>query len=173
MPTDLIDLTADIVIAHASVTEMSPNDLLKEIRTVYATLEALSRGGKALTAAISDKKASTKKIRGFDDPLSEDMGEETAAIPPTPALTIAEAFKPDQVACMVCGKTGMKTLKRHLSSAHNLKPGQYKRQFKISKDQPLAAIDYVEKRRRIALERGLGEKLAAARGVKKNKQTGE
>jgi len=88
-------------------------------------------------------------------------------------MTIAEAFQPDQVACMICGKTGLKTLKRHLSSAHDLKPGQYKRQFRISKDQPLAAMDYIEKRRRIALERGLGEKLAAAREAKKNKQTGK
>jgi predicted transcriptional regulator len=142
MLTDLIDLTADIVISHASVTEMSSNDLLKEIKAVYATLEALSKGVKA-------------------------------AIPPAPAMTIEEAFKPDQVACMVCGKTGMKTLKRHLASAHDLKPGQYKRQFKIPKDQPLAAMEYVEQRRRVALERGLGEKLAAARAAKKNKQMGE
>jgi len=31
MATDLLDLTADIVIAHASVTEMLSDDLLKEI----------------------------------------------------------------------------------------------------------------------------------------------
>ncbi len=165
MPTDLIDLTADIVIAHASVTEMSSNDLLKEIKKVYATLEALTKGGKALTMETSDRetKASARKMREAAEP----------SIPSAPAMTIEEAFKPDQVACMVCGKTGMKTLKRHLASAHELKPGQYKRQYKIPKDQPLAAMEYVEKRRRIALERGLGDKLAAAREAKKNKQMGE
>lgn len=174
MPTDLIDLTADIVIAHASITEMSSNDLLKEIKTVYATLEALTRGGKALTVETSDKerKVSARKMRESAEPLPESAGDETA-IPPAPAMTIEEAFKPDQVACMVCGKGGMKTLKRHIASAHDLKPGQYKRRFKIPKDQPLAAMEYVEKRRRIALERGLGEKLAAAREAKKNKQMGE
>ncbi|TSA47735.1 MAG: MucR family transcriptional regulator [Deltaproteobacteria bacterium] len=162
MSTDLIDLTADIVIAHASVTEMSSNDLLKEIKKVYATLEALTRGGKALTLETSDReqKVSAKNMRG-------------SAIPQAPAMTIEEAFKPDQVACMICGKTGMKTLKRHIASAHDLKPGQYKKLFKIDKDQPLAALEYVEQRRRIALERGLGEKLAAARAAKKNKQMGE
>jgi len=174
MSTDLIDLTADIVIAHASVTEMSSNDLLKEIKTLYATLEALSRGGKALTLETLDKeqKTSAKKMRESTEPLTENAEEKTA-IPLAPAMTIEEAFKPDQVACMVCGKTGMKTLKRHIASAHDLKPGQYKRQFKIPKDQPLAAMEYVEQRRRIALERGLGEKLAAAREAKKNKQMGE
>jgi predicted transcriptional regulator len=111
-------------------------------------------------------------MRGSAEPLTKNAEEKTA-IPPAPAMTIEEAFKPDQVACMICGKTGMKTLKRHIASAHDLKPGQYKRRFKIPKDQPLAAMEYVEQRRRIALERGLGEKLAAAREAKKNKQMGE
>jgi len=43
----------------------------------------------------------------------------------------------------------------------------------IPKDQPLAATEYVEKRRQAALDRGLGEKMAAARAAKKAKQTGE
>jgi hypothetical protein len=37
----------------------------------------------------------------------------------------------------------------------------------------LAAREYVEKRRQIAMDRGLGDKLAAARNAKKVKQTGE
>lgn len=41
MANNILDLTADIVIAHASVTEMSSNELLTEIKTVYATLQAL------------------------------------------------------------------------------------------------------------------------------------
>jgi len=174
MSTDLIDLTADIVIAHASVTELSSNDLLKEIKTVYATLEALTRGGKALTLETSDKgqKASAKKMRGSAEPLTKNAEEKTA-IPPAPAMTIEEAFKPDQVACMLCGKKGLTTLKRHLTTAHDLKPGQYRKQFKIPKDQPLAATEYVAKRRQMALDRGLGDNLAAAREAKKAKQAKE
>ena len=87
-------------------------------------------------------------------------------------MTIEEAFKPDQVSCMICGKTGMKTLKRHLATAHDLKPGKYRKQFNIPKDQPLVATEYVEKRRQAVLDRGLGEKVAAARAAKKAKQTG-
>ncbi|MBN2539758.1 MAG: hypothetical protein JXB09_06895 [Deltaproteobacteria bacterium] len=34
---------------------------------------------------------------------------------PKPALTIEEAFKPDQVACMICGKKGVTTRKHHLA----------------------------------------------------------
>jgi predicted transcriptional regulator len=174
MATDLLDLTADIVIAHASVTEMSSDDLLKEIKTVYATLEGLGKGGKALTIETSDQepRKAAKKTKGPAEPVAE-KAKEKPAIPPAQAMTIEEAFKPDQVACMICGKTDMKTLKRHLSSAHDLKPGQYRKQFNIPKGQPLAAREYVEKKRQIALDRGLGDKLAAARDAKKGKQTGE
>lgn len=44
MAKELIELTADIVIAHASVTEMTSDDLLMEIKAVYATLEGLQAG---------------------------------------------------------------------------------------------------------------------------------
>ena len=43
----------------------------------------------------------------------------------------------------------------------------------IPKDQPLAATEYVAKRRQMALDRGLGDDLAAARAARKAKQTGE
>ncbi len=167
MATELLDLTADIVIAHVSVTEMSSNDLLKEIKRVYATLEGLAKGGKDFTIEMLDQKAAkaAKKTMG--------SAQDQPVIPAAPVMTLTEAFKPDQVACMVCGKKGMVTLKRHLASAHDLKPGQYRKQFHIPKDQPLAATQYVEKRRQIALDRGLADKLAAARAAKKEKETGE
>jgi predicted transcriptional regulator len=171
MASNLLDLTADIVIAHASMTEMSSDDLLKELKMVYATLEGLEKGedlGPIEMPAQEPKKRSKKTQES-----AEPTAEEKPATPPAPAMTILEAFKPDHVGCMICGKTGMKTLKRHLGTAHNLKPGQYRKQFKIPKDQPLAATEYVEKRRQAALDRGLGDKLAAARAAKKERETGE
>ena len=167
MATELIELTADIVIAHASVTEMSSDDLLKEIKMVYATLEGLEKG--KIEISVQEPKKRGRKAQG----TTEAIAEEKPAIPPAPVLTLEEAFKPDQVACMICGKKGLTTLKRHLTAAHNLKPGQYRKQFKIPKDQPLAATDYVAKRRQAALDRGLGAKMAAERAAKKAKQSQE
>jgi predicted transcriptional regulator len=167
MASDLLELTADIVIAHASVTEMTSDDLLKEIKMVYATLEGLGKGKIEISAQEPKKRG--RKAQG----TAEAIAEEKPVIPPAPALTIEEAFKPGQVACMICGKKGLTTLKRHLTTAHNLKPGQYRKQFNVPKDQPLAATEYVAKRRQMALDRGLGDKLAAAREAKKAKQTKE
>ncbi|MBU1569227.1 MAG: MucR family transcriptional regulator [Proteobacteria bacterium] len=174
MASNLLDLTAEIVGAHASVTEMTSDELLKEIKMVYATLEGLEKGEESVSIEMParEPKKLSKKTQEPAEPVAE-KAEEKPAIPVAPALTIEEAFKPDQVACMICGKTGMTTLKRHLTAAHNLKPGQYRKQFNIPKDQPLAATDYIAKRRQIALDRGLGDKLAAARAARKAKQTGE
>ena len=83
-----------------------------------------------------------------------------------PALTVKQAFKKDEVICMVCGKGGMKTLKRHLAQAHGLKPGQYRKQFGIPSTQSLSARSYSEARRRMAEERGLGDVLAKARAAR-------
>jgi predicted transcriptional regulator len=194
MTTNLVDLTAEIVIAHASVTEMSLDDLLKELKMVYATLQSLEEGEKPVTTEIpaQEPKKRGRKPKALPESIKEpgvlsqpviktqepaervaEKAEEKPATPPVPAMTILEAFKPDQVGCMICGKTGMKTLKRHLGTAHNLKPVQYRKQFNIPKDQPLAATKYVEKRRQAARDRGLGEKLVAARAARKAKQTGK
>jgi predicted transcriptional regulator len=171
MATDLLDLTADIVSSHVSMTEMSSDELLTEIKMVYATLQGLEKGEKSEKSVQEPKKRGRKAQEPAE--IGAEKAEEKPAAPAAPAMTIKEAFKPDQVGCMICGKTGMKTLKRHLGKAHNLKPGQYRKQFKIPKDQPLAATEYIAKRRQAALDRGLGVKLVLARAAKKAKQTGE
>jgi predicted transcriptional regulator len=60
----------------------------------------------------------------------------------------------------------MKTLTRHLRMVHNLKPGEYGKQFAIPTKQPLTAKRFSEARRRSALERGLVDVLARARDTR-------
>jgi hypothetical protein len=48
-----------------------------------------------------------------------------------------------------------------------MKPGQYRKEFGIPSSQSLAAKSYVESRRRMAIEKGLGEGLAKARATRK------
>jgi predicted transcriptional regulator len=67
---------------------------------------------------------------------------------------------------MVCGKGGFKTLARHLSTAHTMKPSAYKKQFGIPSKQSLSAKSYSESRRAMALDRGLADNLAKAREVR-------
>jgi predicted transcriptional regulator len=144
MTSSLVELTASIVASHAVGTEMSSDELIQEINTVFATLKKLETDGAAT---------------------------ETAPAAGTPALTMKKAFQNDQVGCLVCGKTGFKTLTRHLKQAHDLKPGQYRRQFNIPSSQSLTAKNYSEARRKSANENNLAANLEKARAVRaaKNK----
>ncbi len=90
-----------------------------------------------------------------------------------PQMTLRKAFQNDQVCCMLCGKTGFKTLTRHLRQAHDMKPGQYRKQFNIPSDQSLTAKNYSEARRKAANENNLAANLEKARAKKAEKKQGK
>ncbi len=173
MPNLLVEMTAEIVISQASSTPMSKEELLETINEVYATLAALDKGEKVTIP----KKEAAPKVKGKRGRPKKEVADKPTvvvepvkpAIPEGPALTFEEAFQPDEVGCMICGKKGFKTLKKHLAVEHGMKPGQYKRKFKIPKDVDLVAPNYAAARRQMAIDRGLPEKLAAARALRKKK----
>lgn len=142
----ITEMAADIVAAHASTTAMSKDELLSELATVYQTLASLEKGEAVAGASASP--------------------EEGAPVAPT--ISLKKAFGKDKVVCMICGKS-MKTLARHLKTAHDLKPSEYRKQFGIPRTQALAARSYSESRRAMAVERGLGDNLAKARAAKSGK----
>jgi len=137
----LMEMVAEIVSAHASANQMSSDDLLAELQKVHLTLKSLE-SGLPVAGASADAR---------------------------PTLTIKQAFKKDEVVCMICGKGGFKTLTRHLNMAHELKPGQYRKQFNIPTSQSLSAKNYSDSRRQAALDRGLADNLAKARKVRAEK----
>lgn len=144
MTTTLVELTATIVSSHAAGNELSSDELIQEINKVYAALKRLE---------------------------TEDAAAEAGSVPAAPVITLKKAFQNDQVTCMICGKAGFKTLTRHLKQAHDLKPGQYRKQFDIPSSQPLTARNYSEARRKAAHDNNLAanlEKARAARGAKKS-----
>ncbi len=67
---------------------------------------------------------------------------------------------------MICGK-GFKTLSRHLKTSHEMSANDYRKQFDIPRSQSLAAKNYSESRRQMAVDRGLADNLAKARAAKK------
>lgn len=138
MASTLLELTANIVSSHASVSEMSGEELIAELQKVHAALQKLD------TAAETPEQAEPK----------------------APAVSLKKAFQPDQVTCMICGKSGMKTLARHLAQVHDMKPGAYRKQFGIPRTQPLTAKNFSEARRQMAQDRGLADNLAKARAVR-------
>ncbi|WP_085812856.1 MucR family transcriptional regulator [Geoanaerobacter pelophilus] len=133
----LVEIAAQLVSSHASSTPMTSDELLAEISKVHAALKNLEAG---------------QSIEGIDESK--------------PSVSMKEAFRKNEVVCLVCGKGGFKTLARHLSTAHGMKPGAYKKQFGISSKQALSAKSYSEARRKMAQDRGLADNLAKAREVR-------
>jgi predicted transcriptional regulator len=138
MATEVLKLTAQIVISHASMSELSPKDLVDEIKEIYTVLSSLEVG-EALVEALEEK------------------GKE-AEVVKKPPIPLDEIVKEKYVVCLECGKK-MRTLKAHLRKAHHLSPVEYFRRYGLDpKKYPLVCKEYSEQRRKLAKEKGLGER---------------
>ena len=134
----LLEMSNNIVSAHAQKTPMTTEELLAELHKVHGALQALEAGTQVET------------------PPEE---------PATPTLTLKQAFKTNEVICMICGK-GMKALTRHLSQTHQIKPSEYRKQFNIPKTQPLMSKAYTIRRKEIAAGMDLTGNLEKARAAR-------
>jgi predicted transcriptional regulator len=73
-----------------------------------------------------------------------------------PAVPIAKSVTPDYIICLEDGKQ-LKMLKRHLRSAYNMSPEEYRRRWNLPPNYPMVAPNYAEVRSRYARDLGLGK----------------
>jgi len=85
------------------------------------------------------------------------LGKEAApaAEKPEPAVPVRKSVTPDYIICLEDGKK-LKMLKRHLKTAYNLTPEQYRERWGLPADYPMVAPRYAEQRRELAKKIGLG-----------------
>ncbi len=74
---------------------------------------------------------------------------------PAPAVSIRKSVMPDYLVCIEDGKR-LKMLKRHLKTAYNMTPEQYRERWGLPADYPMVAPNYAKQRSRLAKEIGLG-----------------
>lgn len=74
---------------------------------------------------------------------------------PTPAVPIKKSVTPDYVVCLEDGKK-LKMLKRHLKTAYNMTPDEYRDRWGLGADYPMVAPNYAKQRSRLAKQIGLG-----------------
>jgi len=135
----LAELTVQVLSARLIKKEMTLEELQKEMVTISQMIQAIDSG------------------------VSQETVTEAAVEEAKPQLTIKQAFKKDEVVCMECLKGGFKTLKKHLSVAHDMTPLQYRKKFGIKTTQKLAAKNFSDARREAANDRNMGDVLARAR----------
>ncbi|MBU4231212.1 MAG: MucR family transcriptional regulator [Desulfobacterales bacterium] len=142
MPSEVLKMTTEIVVSHASMTELTPEQLVDEIKAVYNVLASLEGG------VILEESAEARAEAGM------------VKKPPIPLQDIVKA---KYVVCLECGQK-LKILKNHLRKAHGLMPKEYYARFGLDpKKFPLVCKDYSEQRSKIAKERGLGARGALGR----------
>jgi|SRR5687767_3363816 predicted transcriptional regulator len=74
---------------------------------------------------------------------------------PVPAVPVRKSVMPDYLVCLEDGKR-LKMLKRHLKTAYNMSPEQYRERWGLPADYPMVAPNYAKQRSRLAKEIGLG-----------------
>ena len=122
--SELLELTTEIVAAHAGNNSVAPNDLPQLIQDVYKTLMKVG------SAPIAPER-------------------------PRPAVSVKKSIFPDYIVCLEDGKK-LKMLKRHLKTAYNLTPEEYRERWGLPADYPMVAPNYAKHRSNLAKKIGLG-----------------
>lgn len=134
---ELTSCVAEIVAAYVSRNTMESSELPSFVQLVHRSLCALSSGRSYLLSARSE-----------------------------PAVAIENSIHPDYIVCLEDGRK-LKMLKRHLKTAYNMTPEQYRERWSLPTNYPMVAPNYAKRRSSIAKDIGLGthpkgQKRAAA-----------
>ena len=76
---------------------------------------------------------------------------------PQPAVPIKRSVFADHIVCLEDGKK-LKMLKRHLKTAYNMTPDDYRERWGLPADYPMVAPNYAKQRSSLAKKIGLGTK---------------
>jgi len=135
MAKSLVEMAAEIMAAQASQSRMTPEEITEGLQKTYAALQRIQSREEGGLEAI-EKKA------------------------PRPARLAS--IQRNKIICLECGREFKQLSKNHLAS-HGLNPRSYKQKYSIPLGTPLTAKSLSARRRKMAKERGLGEKLTQAR----------
>jgi len=78
-----------------------------------------------------------------------------------PAVTIRRSVTPDYIVCLEDGKK-LKILKRHLRTAYNMTPEEYRKKWGLPADYPMVSPNYARQRSALAKKIGLGNSRGRA-----------
>lgn len=102
-------------------------------------------------------------LQGVDKPAA------APEAPLAPAVSIRKSISDDYLICLEDGRK-FKSLKRHLRSAYNMTPNDYRAKWGLPKTYPMVAPGYAAARSALAKEMGLGQ---GGRGSPKSASSGK
>lgn len=136
MPKTLVEMASEIVAAQAGHTPMTPEEISEGVRRIFEVLQNLQSVEAGLTG--------------------------DSEVDSLPSLKPQDSIQRNRVICLECNKDFKLLSNRHLA-LHGLTSREYKIKYGLPLRQPLSAKSLTQARRKIAKEKGLGEKLVAYR----------
>jgi len=136
-PDELLKLASDIVAAYVSTNPLPANELPALLRSIHATLGALT-GAQGADVLTSQK----------------------------PAVSVKKSVTNEYVICLEDGKK-LKMLKRYLRSNYNLTPEEYRAKWGLPADYPMVAPNYAAQRSEFAKKIGLGRNAPRQKGKRR------
>ncbi len=132
---NVVELVVDVVASYVSNNEIDVQELPALIQQVHRSLCNLG---------------STRSY------LLQDRSE--------PVVPVEDSVHPDYIVCLEDGRR-LKMLKRHLRTAYNMTPDQYRERWGLSPDYPMVAPNYAKRRSNLAKDIGLGTRRERQRNI--------
>ena len=141
---------------------MTMNNNFSRPMTENMSLELISMTTDIVSQYVSNNPIETadlpKLIKQIFTSLS-DLGNASSASMdrPEPAVSVKKSIHDEYIVCLEDGKK-LKMLKRHLKTAFNMTPEQYRERWNLAPDYPMVAPNYAKQRSSLAMQIGLGRK---------------
>jgi predicted transcriptional regulator len=130
-----------------------------------AKSELLALTSDIVSSHVSNNPVSPQDLTGVIESVYAKLSELAVDKPEpkeelVPAVPIKKSVTDDYIVCLEDGKK-LKMLKRHLKTAYDMTPEQYRQKWGLSSDYPMVAPAYARKRQELAKQIGLGRKPKA------------
>ena len=125
------------------------NDLLELMTEIVSSHVANN------TVAVQDLPELIRQVYGTLTTI--DQAPSARPDRPQPAVPLKRSVTPDFVICLEDGRK-LKMLKRHLKTAYNMTPEEYRERWGLAADYPMVAPNYAKQRSNLAKKIGLGTK---------------
>lgn len=152
----LIKYTAEIVKAYVNRNEIPSGELVGLMGSVHQSLLELSQ------SSVQEHSVETVLAAHLSSVGEVAVGKQEIQ----PFVPLDQAVSYDAIICLICGKTN-KAIRGHLSRTHGMEVREYQKMFSLPADFPMVAPSYSKRRRQLAIDAGLGEKLREGRASKK------
>ncbi len=129
-------------------------------QTTHSDLLALTT--EIVSAHVSNNIVPQNELSGLIDTVFRTLASLGGHSPmtadrPQPVVPIKKSITPEYIVCLEDGKK-LKMLKRHLKTAYDMSPEEYRERWGLPADYPMVAPNYAKQRSRLAKDIGLGTK---------------